>query len=150
MIEDCTPPPSHPMTATALSRLTIRHLPLRFRPCVPSLRVINRSPYSLPYHQSRHHSFQPTPTSVESQPHTSDGPKWNQKGGGGSVVEAAVQEQRRKDWSIVRKMMEHMWPQDWSVRTRVVLGLGFLVGGKVDRALTPIASPLTTTRTHSC
>ena len=34
----------------------------------------------------------------------------------------------------MRKMMEHMWPQDWGVRGRVLLGLGLLVGGKVNRA----------------
>jgi len=66
------------------------------------------------------------------------------------VVDVAVQEQRKKDWSIVRKMMEHMWPKDWGVRSRVVLGLGFLVGGKVNRALDSIVFPLTTARTPSC
>jgi hypothetical protein len=32
-------------------------------------------------------------------------------------------------------MMEHMWPRDWGFRGRVVLGLGLLVGGKVNHAL---------------
>lgn len=146
---DCTSPPSRFMTPTALSRLAVRHSPFGFRSCIPGLRVINRSPYSLPHHQSRHLSLKPTPTSVEPQPPASDDPKWNLKGGNGPAVDAAVQEQRKKDWSIVRKMMEHMWPQDWGVRTRVVLGIGFLVGGKVNRALTSIVFPLTATRTPS-
>jgi hypothetical protein len=47
-------------------------------------------------------------------------------------ADVSVVEQRKKDWSIMRKMMEHIWPPDWSVRTRVLLGLGLLVGGKVS------------------
>jgi len=61
-----------------------------------------------------------------------------------------AQEQRKKDWNIVRKMMEHMWPQDWGVRSRVVLGLGLLVGGKVNRAFNLIVSLLNTLRVPSC
>lgn len=143
-------PPSYLMTLTALSRLAIRHSPLDFRSCILGLRAINRSPYSLPHRQSRHLSLRSTPTFVEPKTPASDDPKRNSKGGGGPVVDAAVQEQRKKDWSIMRKMMEHMWPQDWGVRSRVVLGLGFLVGGKVNRALNSITFPLTTARTPSC
>ena len=66
------------------------------------------------------------------------------------MTDVAVQEQRKKDWSIVRKMMEHMWPQDWGVRSRVVLGLGLLVGGKVICALYSTNFLLTTTRFPSC
>jgi len=66
------------------------------------------------------------------------------------VGETTVQEQRKKDRNIVRRMMEHMWPQDWGVRSRVVLGLGLLVGGKVNRALNLIVSLLNTPRVPSC
>ena len=41
-------------------------------------------------------------------------------------------EQRRRDWSIVRRLLVHIWPKDdWATRGRVVLGVGLLVCGKV-------------------
>jgi len=61
------------------------------------------------------------------------------------MVNFAIQEQRKKDWSIIRKMMEHIWPRDWGVRSRVVLGLGLLVGGKVNCVLNSIVLLLTIT-----
>ena len=43
-------------------------------------------------------------------------------------------EQRRRDWSIVRRLAVHIWPKDdWVTRGRVVLGVGLLIGGKVRR-----------------
>ena len=41
-------------------------------------------------------------------------------------------EQRRKDWRIIWRLMENVWPKnDWNTRGRVLFGLGLLVGGKV-------------------
>ena len=41
-------------------------------------------------------------------------------------------EQRRRDWSIVRRLAVHIWPKDdWATRGRVVLGVGLLICGKV-------------------
>lgn len=41
-------------------------------------------------------------------------------------------EQRKKDWRVIWKLMENVWPKnDWNTRGRVLFGLGLLVGGKV-------------------
>jgi hypothetical protein len=129
-----------------LLRLAIRHPLPRFQSCIQSLRVVNRSPNSLLYRQPRHLSSQSTPAFATPQPSTLVDPKGSPKSDAVPVVEVTVKEQRKKDWSIMRKMMEHMWPQDWGVRSRVVLGLGLLVGGKVNRALDSTVSPLNTAR----
>jgi hypothetical protein len=47
-------------------------------------------------------------------------------------------EQRRRDWSIVRRLLVHIWPkEDWGTRGRVVLGVGLLICGKVRLSLLP-------------
>lgn len=47
-------------------------------------------------------------------------------------------EQRRRDWSIVRRLVVHIWPKDdWGTRGRVVLGVGLLICGKVRRSSSP-------------
>jgi hypothetical protein len=47
-------------------------------------------------------------------------------------------EQRRRDWSIIRRLVVHIWPKDdWGTRGRVVLGVGLLIGGKVRRRSSP-------------
>ena len=44
----------------------------------------------------------------------------------------SIAEQRRKDWSIVKRLAENIWPKgDWTTRSRVILGFGLLIGGKV-------------------
>ncbi|KIK45245.1 hypothetical protein CY34DRAFT_801869 [Suillus luteus UH-Slu-Lm8-n1] len=49
-----------------------------------------------------------------------------------------VQEQRRKDWIIVKRLMSHVWPKDdWGTRGRVVLGFGLLIAGKVLNVQVP-------------
>lgn len=50
----------------------------------------------------------------------------------------------------MRKMMEHMWPRDWGVRSRVILGLGLLVGGKVNYLLNLTAFLLIIACISSC
>ena len=146
----CAFPPSHLMTSAVLLRLAIRRSLLRFQPCITGPRLVNlsRNPF-LPPHPRRL-SSQPTPVFVKPQTPTPDDHKGSPKSDASPVGEATVQEQRKKDWNIVRKMMEHMWPQDWGVRSRVVLGLGLLVGGKVNRALNLIVSLLNTPRVPSC
>ena len=139
------------MTSTVLLRLALRKYPLRFQPCIRSLKVANPLPNSLPnsllYHQFHHLPPKSTPASVKSPDF--NGRKESSKSGSGLVGAVTVQEQRRKDWNIIRKMMEHMWPRDWTVRSRVVLGLGLLVGGKVNRALNLIVFQLNIARTSS-
>ena len=46
----------------------------------------------------------------------------------------SLAEQRRKDWSIVKRLAENIWPKgDWTTRSRVIVGFGLLIGGKVRR-----------------
>ena len=133
------------MTSAVLLRLTIRHSLTRFQPGIASLRVVNLSRNPLLYHHSRHISSRSTPAFLKPRPPTPN----DRKGGSESAapaMEVAVQEQREKDWNIMRKMMEHMWPQDWGVRSRVVLGLGLLVGGKVNYVFNSILFLLNITR----
>ena len=134
------------MTSVVLLRLAIRRSLPRFQSCITSPRAVNLSWNSLLRCHPRHLSSQSTPVFVKPQPPTPNGRKGSSKTDAAPVGEITVQEQRKKDWSIMRKMMEHMWPQDWGVRSRVVLGLGLLVGGKVNRAPNSTVSLLNTTR----
>jgi hypothetical protein len=147
VIERRTVSSSHLMTSTVLLRLTIRRLVPRFQPCILSLRAVNRSPNSLLYRQLRHLS---TPAFAKPHPPTLSGPKGGPRSDDSSAGKVTIQEQRKKDWSIMRRMMEHLWPQDWGVRSRVVLGLGLLVGGKVNRMLNSIVFLLSISRIPSC
>ncbi|TFK49716.1 P-loop containing nucleoside triphosphate hydrolase protein [Heliocybe sulcata] len=48
-------------------------------------------------------------------------------------------EQRRTDWNIIKQLAVNIWPpNDWSVRGRVLFGLGLLVGGKLLNVQVPI------------
>ncbi|KAF8839642.1 P-loop containing nucleoside triphosphate hydrolase protein [Paxillus ammoniavirescens] len=50
----------------------------------------------------------------------------------------SAEEQRRKDWMVVRKLIGNVWPKDdWSTRGRVVLGFALLIGGKVLNVQVP-------------
>lgn len=50
----------------------------------------------------------------------------------GNERQLTVAEQRKKDWNIIKKLLVNIWPPgDWNVKSRVVLGFGLLVGGKV-------------------
>ena len=138
------------MTLAVLLRPAIRQLPLRFQPCTRGLKAVNWSPVLLLYRQPRRFSSKSTPAFVKTQKPTSDGHEERPKDDSGPAKEVTVREQRRKDWSIMRKMMEHMWPRDWGVRSRVVLGLGLLVGGKVNGAVNLIAILLNIVRIPSC
>ncbi|KAH8989614.1 putative ATP-binding cassette transporter protein, mitochondrial [Lactarius hatsudake] len=47
--------------------------------------------------------------------------------------------QRRRDWAIVRRLAVHIWPKnDRGTRGRVVLGVGFLVSGKLLNVQVPL------------
>lgn len=44
-----------------------------------------------------------------------------------------AKEQRKTDWTIVKRLIGHVWPKgETGAKTRVVLALGLLVGGKVS------------------
>ena len=52
------------------------------------------------------------------------------------TTDITEKEQSRKDWEIIRKLLPNLWPKDdWGTKTRVMLALGLLVGGKVRREL---------------
>lgn len=138
------------MTSTVLLRLAIQRSPLRFQPFTRNLKVFNRLPNSLLCCKSRHLSSKPVPASVKIQPPVPNGREGGPKADFVPVGEITVREQRKKDWSIMRKMIEHMWPRDWGVRSRVVLGLGLLIGGKVNFTLNFDAFSLNVARTLSC
>ncbi|KAL4066863.1 P-loop containing nucleoside triphosphate hydrolase protein [Scleroderma citrinum] len=47
-------------------------------------------------------------------------------------------EQRKKDWIVIRKLMENVWPKnDWGTRGRVILGFALLISGKVLNVQVP-------------
>ncbi|GAA6042079.1 hypothetical protein JCM8097_004098, partial [Rhodosporidiobolus ruineniae] len=47
-------------------------------------------------------------------------------------------EQTRKDWDIIRKLLPNVWPKnDWGTKTRVLLALALLVGGKLLNVQVP-------------
>lgn len=47
-------------------------------------------------------------------------------------VEVTEKEQSRRDWEIIKKLIPNIWPKnDWGTKTRVLVAVGLLVGGKV-------------------
>ncbi|GAA5924636.1 hypothetical protein JCM10213_000403 [Rhodosporidiobolus nylandii] len=76
------------------------------------------------------------------------GPEGHQKehavvhSGGASDVgkeqNVSEKEQSRRDWDIIRKLLPNVWPKnDWGTKTRVLLALGLLVGGKLLNVQVP-------------
>ncbi|KAI0635569.1 P-loop containing nucleoside triphosphate hydrolase protein [Trametes polyzona] len=58
---------------------------------------------------------------------------------GGEAVHISQSEQRKRDWSIVRRLAQNLWPKDdWKTRGRVLFGLGLLVGGKLLNVQVPL------------
>lgn len=48
------------------------------------------------------------------------------------AVHISLKQQRKNDWEIIKRLSGNLWPKDdWSTRGRVVVGMGFLVAGKV-------------------
>ena len=47
-------------------------------------------------------------------------------------TDVTEKEQSRRDWEIIKKLVPNIWPKDdWGTKTRVMLAVGLLVGGKV-------------------
>src|ERR1700722_4732850 len=47
-------------------------------------------------------------------------------------VKHTISDQRKTDWSIITKLIPHVWPRnDWHTRGRVLFAFGLLVSGKV-------------------
>ncbi|KAF9810015.1 hypothetical protein IEO21_07170 [Rhodonia placenta] len=80
------------------------------------------------------------PESCASAPlQLSTGSAGNQDTNASHTVHVSQAEQRRKDWSIVKKLAENIWPKnDWSTRGRVILGLGLLITGKLLNVQVPL------------
>ncbi|KAI0761001.1 P-loop containing nucleoside triphosphate hydrolase protein [Trametes elegans] len=58
---------------------------------------------------------------------------------GGDAIHISQAEQRKRDWNIVRKLTQNLWPKDdWKTRGRVLLGFGLLVGGKLLNVQVPL------------
>ena len=56
----------------------------------------------------------------------------------------SIAQQRRNDWEIVKKLSGNLWPKDdWATRSRVLVGLGLLVAGKVSIVVISVHSVLT-------
>lgn len=52
-----------------------------------------------------------------------------------TAPKTTVKEQRQADWSIIKKLLQHVWPRgDGATKRRVVLALALLIGGKVSRS----------------
>lgn len=59
---------------------------------------------------------------------------------GGDTVHKTHAEQRHADWRIVRNLVVNIWPKGWEkearrTKTRVIIALALLVGGKVRMTL---------------
>lgn len=49
-------------------------------------------------------------------------------------LEITEKEQSRRDWEIIKKLIPNIWPKDdWGTKTRVLVAVGLLVGGKVSQ-----------------
>ncbi|BGP25073.1 Iron-sulfur clusters transporter atm1, mitochondrial [Rhodotorula toruloides] len=47
-------------------------------------------------------------------------------------------EQTRRDWDIIKKLLPNVWPKnDWGTKTRVLLAVGLLIGGKLLNVQVP-------------
>ncbi|RPD72379.1 P-loop containing nucleoside triphosphate hydrolase protein [Lentinus tigrinus ALCF2SS1-7] len=58
---------------------------------------------------------------------------------GGDAVHITQREQRKRDWNIIKKLTQNLWPKDdWKTRGRVVLGFGLLISGKLLNVQVPL------------
>ncbi|KAG5637015.1 Iron-sulfur clusters transporter atm1, mitochondrial [Sphagnurus paluster] len=83
----------------------------------------------------QHLAPKPEPTLQSKGPvQTNEKPKVAEKS-----EDPTAKEQRRTDWSIVKRLMVNVWPKnDWKTRGTVLLGFALLVGGKVLNVQVPL------------
>jgi hypothetical protein len=94
---------------------------LRTQPRCPLVRIPSRA------HGALAPKDQPLPNNTVKSPPSQK--SFDPIGHTGPVTNA---EQRKADWFVIRKLMQHVWPrQDWNTRGRVILGFTLLVSGKV-------------------
>ncbi|KAJ7592656.1 P-loop containing nucleoside triphosphate hydrolase protein [Mycena floridula] len=109
-----------------LCSFAARHLTSRPRPV--SQRFSIRS-----YQQRAEHSATPPKVPAESVS-PSPQPKDPLQ-----LVNVSKAEQRRSDWTVIKKLLENVWPKnDWKTRGTVILGFGFLISGKVLNVQVPL------------
>ncbi|ORY84119.1 P-loop containing nucleoside triphosphate hydrolase protein [Leucosporidium creatinivorum] len=54
------------------------------------------------------------------------------------VTQVSEKEQGRKDWEIIKTLLPNVWPKnDWGTKTRVLLAVGLLIGGKLLNVQVP-------------
>lgn len=96
-----------------------------------SSRIKNTYPFPVNFSVRNYQNLAPEPSKAATstkQPTPQLGPKVPR----GDPENPTQSEQRKKDWRIIWKLMENVWPKnDWSTRGRVLFGLTLLVGGKV-------------------
>ncbi|GAA5844949.1 hypothetical protein JCM3766R1_000342 [Sporobolomyces carnicolor] len=78
----------------------------------------------------------PPSTTTTPSPATSKNPPRADDVGKPEVV--SEKEQTRRDWDIIKKLLPNVWPKnDWSTKTRVLLAISLLVGGKLLNVQVP-------------
>lgn len=122
-----------PPPATILQRCGYRHMAGQESTPDPSSKPSN------PPAQPAEATQSAKPAKPASQPPPADDPLRLSS----SAVQTAEQ-QRKTDWKIVKRLIGHVWPKgDTGAKTRVILALALLVGGKVSAAASPLRLRLT-------
>ena len=100
--------------------------------------LISQTPWTYsctPAHRTFKHLAQHYAKLVQKS-HGSDS-KMSTKTGADLVPDEHVsrKEQRRRDRLIIRRLSVNLWPEgDWGTKSRVIIGVGLLVAGKVHSA----------------
>ncbi|GAA5929243.1 hypothetical protein JCM1841_004754 [Sporobolomyces salmonicolor] len=56
----------------------------------------------------------------------------------GKADVVSEKEQSRRDWDIIKKLLPNVWPKnDWGTKTRVLLAIALLIGGKLLNVQVP-------------
>ena len=111
---------SRPQTASRLSQNLLCRHPPTYSPVLSSI-------------SRRHLQQQAAPTAKSAQlPAAAPAKPAPAQDLGGDAVHVTQAEQRKKDWSIIKKLLINIWPpNDWGTKGRVILGFGLLISGKV-------------------
>ncbi|OCH86471.1 P-loop containing nucleoside triphosphate hydrolase protein [Obba rivulosa] len=77
---------------------------------------------------SKPQADKPPPAAVQATPKSRD-----------DSSQVSNAEQRSRDWNILKRLARNIWPRnDWSTRSRVLLGFGLLVVGKLLNVQVPL------------
>ncbi len=136
-----TPYPTHTFkTSPVVSwALPCRGYRSRAEPPPPDRPEPSLKPHSTE-HSAAHATASPaslpgTPQTSPAQPPATTPPKAGATGDVHKPEDVTDKEQSRRDWEIIKTLIPNIWPKnDWNTKTRVLVALGLLVGGKVSRA----------------